>query len=231
MMRTLPVLALALMLAAPGALRAQDTAPAAPPDQAASAPDPNSVTAQLFGRDLLKDLARPTHFAYGLRLDRAGQPEASGNILMDVREVAEDGTKQVWFKMDGAAGDHDFGPVSASTQNPLVIVYLQLDVAQLQELTGGSQHYFRNRIREAFNRPAKVEPVKVEFGGRSFEATRLTIQPFTGDQHLARFPALQAKTYAFTVAPGLPGGVYAIRTEPGSDGGQSSETLTLAGVE
>ena len=44
--------------------------------------------------------------------------------------------------------------------------------------------------------------------GASLPATRITLQPFHDDPQIARFPQFRDKTYAFTVADGVPGGLW-----------------------
>lgn len=204
-----------------------------PPGEPPPPPDASSITTHLFSRNLMSDVHKPAHFTYDLKREAKGEDPVSGHVLMDVREVRPDGGKAVYFKIDGGIGPYDFGPVEASNQNPVVIVYLQADVVRLQRLTGGSQQYFRSRIRMAFNGPARVEPVEITYKDKTFKGERMTIQPFTGDEHLKEHPEIRDKSYAFTVVPDLPGGLYQVATRvpnPSGDGSVEDDSLTLADV-
>ncbi|SNB76984.1 hypothetical protein SAMN07250955_1167 [Arboricoccus pini] len=208
-----------------GAPPATTAAPDEPPP-----PDPASVTTHLFARNLMSSVQKPAHFVYDVARLSKGEAPVKGHILMDVREIGQDGVKSVYFKTDGGFGPFDFGPVQASSQNPVVIVYLQDDVVRLQRLTGGSQQYFRNRIRAAFNGPARIEPVEVSYKDRKFTGERMTILPFAGDEHLKEHPEIKEKSYSFTVVPDLPGGIYSIAAQvPNPSGGAPVEdgSITL----
>jgi len=67
---------------------------------------------------------------------------------------------------------------------------------------------------------AEVEELTVEHAGGSFTAKRITIRPFATDPNLDRFPGFAEKWYEFVLAPGIPGGLYRIRSVvPSQTGG------------
>ena len=136
------------------------------------------------------------------------EPPYASHIEMDVRTVAQDGAKSVFFDMFDGANRREFGPMAAQEQNPLVIVLLQRDVNQMANLTGGAAGYFQKQIRKAFNEDAESEPVEVELDGRKLPGTKLVMRPFHDDPNIGRFPQFRDKSYEFVVADGVPGGLY-----------------------
>ena len=103
------------------------------------------------------------HYRYEMR-GKDIEPAIASPIDMDVREVKDDGDKQVFFDMFAGADRRQLGPIAAQEQNPLVLVFLQRDVAQMAKLTGGAAGYFQQQIRRAFNDPAESAPVEVVLG-------------------------------------------------------------------
>lgn len=201
----------------------------------ASAPPARAetVTHAVFEAGFLKDLKEPATFRY--RYEMSGEtlerPVAS-EVLMEVREVKEDGSKVVHFDMFG--GQRKAGPMAAREQNLVVLAFLQRDVAQMANLTGGAAGYFQQQIRRAFNGEAKAEDIQVEVDGRPVAARRLVITPFADDPNIARFPRFRGKTYEFVVADAVPGGIYRLATrtpDPEKEGAAIlEESLTFAEV-
>jgi hypothetical protein len=169
----------------------------------------DTVTERVFDANLMSGLQQPAVLRYRYEMQGQGiEPPFASHIEMDVREVAADGGKSVFFDMFDGANRRHFGPMAAQEQNPLVIVLLQRDVTQMANLTGGAAVYFQQQIRRAFNEPAESGPVEVALGDRKLAGTRLVIRPFRTDPHLDRFPQFKDKAYEFVVAEGVPGGLY-----------------------
>ena len=170
-----------------------------------------TVQELVFEAHLLADLGEPQtlHYSYERRGSMLSEILPS-QVSMEVREVGRDGRKLVHLDMFEGQDRRRLGPIRAQSQNPLIIVFLQRDVMQMGDQTGGSPEYFRNRIREAFLEPAQVEPFEIDVDGAVLPAVRVTITPFANDPEIARFAEFRHKRYEFTVAEALPGGLYEI---------------------
>ena len=168
-----------------------------------------TVAEQVFGVGLLENVRQPTvlHYRYEMHGAEVNPPVASA-IVMDVREVHENGDKQVFVDMLAGPDRRQLGPIAAREQNPLVLVFLQRDVMEMAKLTGGAAGYFQQQIRRAFGEPAESSPVDVVLGDRKLAGTRLVIHPFRSDPQIERFPQFKEKAYEFVVADGVPGGLY-----------------------
>jgi hypothetical protein len=201
---------------------------------AAPAPAAETVAQHVFDAGPLADVQEPTAFRY--RFEMQGetiQPAYHSHVDMDVREIDADGGKKVFFDMFEGANRRQFGPMAAKDQNPLVIVFLQRDVSQMGNLTGGSPNYFQQQVRKAFNDPAEVEAIEVPVGDRKIRATRLVIKPFRDDPNIARFPKFKDKAYEFVVADEVPGGIYRLAsrtTDPGDGHVILEESVTFEEV-
>jgi hypothetical protein len=191
---SLTFLPLALLAAAPA--RADDT-----------------VADKVFGAGLMTNVTSPEALRYRYELSGVTMAKPyDAPVTVDVRQVAPEGDKKIWFDMFEGQNHRAFGPMDSREQNPLVIVFLQRDVTEMGNLTGGSSLYFQQQIRQAFNGPAEVSPLDVEVDGRKVQATRIVIHPFRGDPQIERFPKFRDKAYEFVVTPEVPGGLYRIAT-------------------
>jgi hypothetical protein len=170
-----------------------------------------SVTQAVFDARLLADVKEPAtfHYRFELRGESIEEPYSSPAV-MEVREIAPSGEKQVFFDLFEGEARRTFGPQTATSLNPLVLVFLQFDVNEMGNLTGGSPGYFQQQIRKAFNEEGLTDKISVEIDGRTVEAVRVRMQPFHDDPNIERFPAFRDKTYEFVVADGVPGGLVRI---------------------
>lgn len=169
----------------------------------------DTVAGAVFGPGRFAAITAPVRLRYRFEVRGPGIEAAPPSpVLVDVRQVAADGAKQVWLELFEGAARRSFGPVDAREQNPVLITFLQLDVTEMGRLSGGASGYFQQQIRRSFGRPAEVQAVTVEVGGRSVPATRLTIRPFKDDPQIERFPAFRDKSYELTVSDDVPGGLW-----------------------
>lgn len=180
-----------------------------------------TISEGVFDAGLMRKVQEPSRLRYRYEISgiTLAQPFTSP-VTMEVREVRGDGEKSVFFDMFEGPNRRQFGPMAVREQNPLIIVFLQRDVSQMANLTGGAANYFQQQIRKAFAEPAQSAAVEVELAGRKLAATKLTIRPFRDDPNIARFPQFRDKAYEFIVAKEVPGGLYRIasRTPDIKDG-------------
>jgi hypothetical protein len=122
-------------------------------------------------------------------------------------------------------------PVDNPEGNPVLLGFLEHDIAEMQRLTGGSRNYFRKRIRLALAESAEVRPRRFTYAGKPVDGREIVIRPYQNDPMHARFEQYVGKRYTFVVSPQVPGGVYQVHTEAAGPAGQPplvDETLTLA---
>ena len=96
--------------------------------------------------------------------------------------------------------------------NPVILYFLEKDVREMHRRLGGSENYFRSRIRVALAQAAEVHPVTVKFGGKDIVASEVVVHPFANDPMKARLQKFENKSYAFTLSDQVPGGIYQLRT-------------------
>lgn len=208
-----------LMMAGAGAARAQDDRPLSPAQIA------------LFESNHLKEISRPVVLDYTFQ-HRGGKGDFDDKVSADIRAVRPDGKKDVWI--DFLTGEHkvNYPPVMDFSGNPLLMFFLEHDVVQMGEATGGASQYFRNRIREAFVDRAEIHPTEITVDGKKANATEIDLAPFRNDPNLQRFPAFSDKVYRFVLSDAVPGAIYRISTSvpnPSASPGLFEESMTYAG--
>ncbi len=208
--------------------------------RAAHAGTPSAQTL-LFDTAYLKPLAAPSRLTYrysqkstdtslyGPSFDDAASvsvlPSSAGNGAKDARLALFTGQRQ-----------RELGPLPNVTGNPVIMMFLEHDVAQMMRHIGGQPVYFRNVIRAAFRDAAKVEPVEITWQGKTVKAMKVTIHPFLNVPHAERLQLFRTKAYEFIASEAVPGGIYDIRStiddpREGRSGPAIDVHLTLKGIE
>jgi hypothetical protein len=160
------------------------------------------------------------------------------SVYLDVIEINEDGSKNTtleFFTQDRKqkAGAENLNFIKG---NPVIGVYMQGDVMDMNRLTEGSWRYFQKQIKFAISDDAKIETVSFSFNGKSIEGEKVTITPYVNDPRRRQFQNFANKRYEFIFSKHIPGSLYQIKTiTPGSSGSDKEpllkETLTLQNVE
>jgi hypothetical protein len=195
----------------------------------------SSAQVALFESDHLGSIHQAERLEYRFaREAAAANPDDNGSytdrVDIDVRPRA-DGGKDVWTDFLSAERHVPFPPLMDFHGNPVVMFFLERDVAEMHRLTGGTATYFRNRIRQAFVDQAQLRTIELQHDGKAVAATEITLTPFAQDQHVAVFPGLADKRYRFVLSEAVPGRIVEIQSVAPSKTGQFStkETMTFVG--
>jgi hypothetical protein len=201
---------------------------------AAAATDTRPLSAAqiaLFETPHLQNITHPVSLEY--RFTREGSGGFTDRITENIERIHADGTKYVDF--DFLTGTHRvrMPGIDHFHANPLLLVFLQRDVDEMQAATGIPAGLFRHIIREAFVDRAHVSDDTLLIDGKPVPAQRITLQPFAADARFANLPAIRDKTYTFVIAAGVPGMVEELRAEepdnPSTGMGKLVEQITFAG--
>lgn len=196
----------------------------------------DSVAALVFDAGLLDNVEVPStlHYRYEIKGRDIEEPFIS-SATMALAPAADGGDgMEASFEMFEGPNLRKFGPISAASQNPMVLVFLQQDVTKMGRLTGGAPGYFQQGLRHGFRQPAEVETIEVELDGAPLSVSKIVMRPFVHDPHISRFPKFRDKVYSFWVAEELPGGVFRMETEtPDVETGELilSESFTFERAE
>ncbi|WOD15356.1 hypothetical protein [Paraburkholderia kirstenboschensis] len=173
----------------------------------------SSAERLIFTTDHLHGVAQQTELDYALL---SSDPPARGTDIVKVLVTSPDNAKG-----DAQVSDHSGAvplPNGGLQCNPVIIYFLERDIAEMEQLTGGQRRYFQQRLRLALAAGPKIETVTSQIDGKPVKAQQIVVQPYLDDPNAERFAQYIAKRYTFLIAPTVPGEVALIRTEvPGAN--------------
>jgi hypothetical protein len=190
----------------------------------------------LFETDHLARLQAPASLVYAFHKSSNVEPGFSDNVQLDLGEAK--GKSKVSLQFLSGERKREVPEVDEAHGNPVLLGFLERDIAEMKRRTGGSANYFRKRIRMALAQAAQVSREPITYDGKTLEGQAVRIQPYLNDPMHARFEHYVGKVYTFVVSEQVPGGVYQLRTSLGKPGGNPAaasapvidETLTLVKV-
>lgn len=147
---------------------------------------------------------------------RSGSFERGFNdaVYLDIVEINEDGTKDT--DMEFFSGPRRRPAMAENltsvTGNPILGIYMQGDVYEMERLTEGSWRYFQRRIKMAFANGAEVKDITINRNGNKLDAEKITIRPYLKDPHRRDFEKFADKVYEFILSREIPGSIYQIKT-------------------
>lgn len=193
---------------------------------------------QMFLANHMKNVPLPAKLHYVFEKKGTLEPGFKDEAVVIV--APGPGGKGNLASVDYLTGEHklnmsDIGNVEG---NPVIMSFLEKEVAEMHRLTKGSANYYRKRIRLALVDDATVKPVTIKYGGKDIKASEIRIAPYLNDPARSRYEKFAGKYYVFTVSEQIPGEVYQMRgvlndKDAPSDAKAAplwEETLTFDGV-
>jgi len=198
----------------------------------------SSAERMLWLDDHLQNVNKPARLYYEFVREGSAEEGFTDAVYLDISKINEDGSKDTileFFTADRqqAASSDNLNNIRG---NPVIGVYMQGDVVEMNRLTEGSWRYFQRRIKLAISDNAEIEAVSFNFDGKTIAGEKITITPYVKDPRRNQFADLADKRYEFIFSNQIPGSLYQIQTvvpdKSGSDKGPLiKETLTLQNVE
>lgn len=183
-----------------------------------------SPAAGIYGSDHLQGLPDKAQLVFDYRFEGSAmeKPFADDVSLAFSRGPGTDDDFDVEVTVFSKTRNQVIGPISATSVNPILLIFFQRDVTHMSNGTGGSQHYFRNAIRRSLQMPDQnsVHAITVDLDGREIAASEVSFKPFAGDANRARLRGFADKTYRVVLSPEVPGGIYEVETETPDESGQ-----------
>ena len=171
----------------------------------------------LFAREHLQNVDRKATLYYDFSQSGAATDAIDDHVAVEVVDIKKDGKKDVQVEFLSGDDRRDYSPVIGFRSNPLVMYFLQWDVEKMDAASQVSQHFFRDRIRNAFVDQAQSKDVGLTYGGRRVAGKHITLEPFVTSTTAGRYSRFIHKRYEFVLSDAVPGGIYSIKTViPGS---------------
>ena len=184
---------------------------------------------QLFLADHLHDLGKSAVLQYDFKKTGTLEKNFQDTVLLTVKPDTGTGRAVEVAYLNGER-KVTLPAMEDAKGNPVILYFLERDVREMHARLGGSENYFRRRIRLAFAEGAEVRPVIVSFEGKNIVASEVLIHPFQNDPMKEKLRKFENKTYAFTLSDRVPGGVYRLRSwvaELGEKSGANREENAL----
>jgi hypothetical protein len=164
----------------------------------------------LFETDHLARLQAPATLVYEFRKVSNVEPGFNDKVQLDLSKAKGRLNATLHF----LSGEHkqEIPALEDAHGNPVLLGFLEHDIADMKRLTGGSSSYFRKRIRIALAEGARVTPQSITYQGKTLQGRAVRIQPYLNDPMQARFEKYAHKTYTFLVSEQIPGGLYQLHT-------------------
>ena len=192
---------------------------------------------KLWMDDHLQNINKPGRLYYDFIKRGSFEEGFNDSVYLDILELNEDGSKNADLQFFTAERQQTVrrDNLVNVTGNPVLTIYMQGDVYEMNRLTDGSWRYFQRRIKSAFAEEATVEAVTFEFDGKQVSGEKISITPYLNDPRRRQFAAFAPKLYEFTLSEQVPGKLYQIKTViPGQSPEQEpliEEILTLQNAE
>jgi len=195
----------------------------------ASAPEVSPAEALLFQTNHLQNVRAPSTLTYAFHKEGSVEPGFDDKVRLRLTEEKPAAT------LEFLSGPRQYNApaVDDPEGNPVLLGFLEHDIAEMQRLTGGSSAYFRKRIRLALAESAQVRPRRFTYAGKPVDGREIVIVPYKNDPMHARFEQFTGKRYTFVVSPQVPGGIYQVRAAAEGTSGRPvliDESLTLVGA-
>ncbi len=207
-----------------------------PPAAADDGADLSEANALLFESSHLRGLEAPAQLRYRLESSGSEQEEAfTDEVVLHVRPNPDAPNWHVEFDYLAGERERPVPPVSSATGNPVIKVFLQREVVEMERRTGGNWRYFQKAIKRALQDAANVERTRFDYRGQSVEGRRIRIAPYRDDPRRGQMGVYAQMRYVVVLSDAVPGRVYELtaRVQSGDGSGEPAfaETLRLVQVE
>ena len=183
-----------LMAAVTGAVRAQEI---------------SLAEKVLFQRKHFGNIKNPTTLNYTFHQTASGSDAFDDKVSVDILKRHADGTASVAAHFLTGSREISIPPIDHAQGNPVILGFLERDIAEMKRLTGGSTGYFRKRIRLALAASeVPVKKIKVTYRGGKVHAQEITIYPYLDDPLKERLGKYVSKGYVFITSEAVPGSLY-----------------------
>ena len=190
----------------------------------------------LWRSNHLENIEQPARLYYEFNKTGSYEEGFQDAVYLDILKINEDGSKNTNLQFFTEERKQTVRPsnVTEVNGNPVLGIYMQGDVYEMDRYTGGSWRHFMKKLKVAFRESSQVETIDIEYLGQKYKGKKYTVQPYLNDARRRQYEDFAEKTYEFIMSPEIPGSIYQIRTViPGKEDTESplvEEVLTLVEV-
>lgn len=174
-----------------------------------------NAEAKLWLSDHLSNISLPGRLYYDFVKRGSYEEGFKDAVYLDITQINEDGSKNAsleFFTAERTQNTAGADNLTGITGNPVLVVYMQGDVYEMNRLTSGNWRHFQRRIKLAFSESAEIEPVTFEYDGKTVAGEKISIKPYLTDPRRRQFEQFARKVYEFVLSDQVPGTLYQIKT-------------------
>tara|TARA_R110002072_G_scaffold3149_3_gene23421 strand:- start:76952 stop:77743 length:792 start_codon:yes stop_codon:yes gene_type:complete len=198
----------------------------------------NPAEIKLWHADHLANIKQPVSLYYEFVKSGTFEEGFTDSVYLNILKLNEDGTKNAMMEFFTAEKKQVVTPdnVTNITGNPVIGIYMQGDVYEMNRLTDGHWRHFQKSIKISLRNDAEVEPTTFKFNGKEYKGEKVHFSPFLNDPHRRDFEKFADKYYEFIFSDDIPGSLYQVTTiihDKSKDDAEPLilETLTLVDVK
>ena len=169
---------------------------------------------KLWFAEHLSNIDRPVRLYYEFVKSGTYEEGFTDAVYLDIIKINDDGTKNAVLDFFTAARKQVVSPENVTNigGNPVLAIFMQGDVYEMNRLTEGHWRHFQKMIKIALRENASVEPVSINFNGKKVSGDKISFSPYMNDPHKSDYEQFAQKTYEFILSEDVPGTLYQIRT-------------------
>ncbi len=197
----------------------------------------NPAETKLWHDPHLANIKKPTNLHYEFVKSGTYEEGFTDSVYLNIFKLNKDGTRNAQLNFFTAEQKQQVHPdnVTNITGNPVIGIYMQGDVYEMNRLTEGHWRHFQKSIKISLREDAVVEPTTFTFSGKQYQGEKIFFSPYLNDPHRRDFEIFAEKYYEFIFSDELPGNLYQIKTVIPDKGDHSKplilETLTLINIK
>lgn len=189
----------------------------------------NDAEVLLWHEDHLANINKPLSLYYEFVKSGSLEDGFTDSIYLKILTLNEDGSKNAMLDFFTAEMQQAVTPdnVTNITGNPVLGIYMQGDVYEMNRLTEGHWRHFQKSIKISLREDAVVVPTIFTFNGKEYKGRKMSFSPYLNDPHRRDFEKYADKYYEFIFSDDIPGSLYQITTIIPDTSKESSEPLLL----
>ena len=172
----------------------------------------SAANTELFLTDHLSKVKTPSSLLYDFHKSGTLGEGFSDTVEIRFAETPAADEKRVEIVFFTGERSRAVQPMTVSDGNPVVMMFLQREVNEMDRLTGGTWRHFQKMIKLALENKAEITEVKVPYGNQASPGLKIRITPYRDDPLRDKFENFADRYYEFTLSSAVPGYVYQIRT-------------------
>ena len=203
---------------------------------AVAADAPNAV-ALIFDRQHLSNTKKGDEITYVFNRTVSDEKLTGAafkdEIKLKIEDIDKDGKKNIALKVYTGERAREEQKVTEITINPMFVVAMQQAVSSYKLVAGGDFSYLKHTFSMALKDTAKIDPVKIDYNGKTVDGFKIGIVPFVKDPNVAKMKGYETSAFTFVVSDNVPGEIVEFLTEIKNSAKEAptfEERTTLAGV-